>query len=414
MTNKEFKTQIAQAADQEWFKNVSWNFTGTNITGLSAIYEYINQQIEGWEKYETLPQEFTAVKTYFTNVKNNIINFVANIPAYQRNLQQYWQNQIINQPVNRQTIRLVTYNAPEVIFLLKVFSETQQYYQGAYQFLIGNNHNLNSRELLYGAILAYEFTLKDNTKITSRKNAERSSISKLRNDFQKYLTESEQQLSEHLHNANDKFTEYSQAIDNLKTEKEKLFSDWFEETKTDKWQNWYEPALKRVADLEDTYKEKLKLEEPAKYWSERAKQLKTQGWKSFWIVFVFVVAICALLSVILIKTPDFIYASWFGEDKSTAIKWTMVFVTLISFIAYTVRALLKVMFSSFHLSRDCEERHTLTYFYLSLLKDSKVDEKERLLIMQSLFSRAETGLLKDDSSPTMPNDLITKVSQFNK
>jgi len=66
------------------------------------------------------------------------------------------------------------------------------------------------------------------------------------------------------------------------------------------------------------------------------------------------------------------------------------------------------MFSSFHLARDCEERHTLTYFYLSLLKDSKVADSDRQLIMQSLFSRADTGLLKEDSSPTMPNDVVNK------
>jgi hypothetical protein len=29
--------------------------------------------------------------------------------------------------------------------------------------------------------------------------------------------------------------------------------------------------------------------------------------------------------------------------------------------------------------------------------------------MQSLFSRADTGLLKDDSSPTMPNDITGKI-----
>jgi len=28
--------------------------------------------------------------------------------------------------------------------------------------------------------------------------------------------------------------------------------------------------------------------------------------------------------------------------------------------------------------------------------------------MQALFSRAETGLLKDDASPTMPNDFVGK------
>jgi hypothetical protein len=76
---------------------------------------------------------------------------------------------------------------------------------------------------------------------------------------------------------------------------------------------------------------------------------------------------------------------------------------------FAIRAVNKVMFSSFHLARDCEERYTLTYFYLSLLKDSKVDEKDRQLIMQSLFSRAETGLLREDSSPTMPSETLTKL-----
>ena len=69
------------------------------------------------------------------------------------------------------------------------------------------------------------------------------------------------------------------------------------------------------------------------------------------------------------------------------------------------------MFSSFHLARDSDERHTLTYFYLSLLKDenNELDKEEKQLIMQSLFSRADTGLLKEDSSPTMPNDIIGKL-----
>ena len=63
------------------------------------------------------------------------------------------------------------------------------------------------------------------------------------------------------------------------------------------------------------------------------------------------------------------------------------------------------MFSSYHLARDAEERHTLTFFYLALLKDSAVDDEDKKLIMQSLFSRTDTGLLKEDSGPTMPNDI---------
>lgn len=116
------------------------------------------------------------------------------------------------------------------------------------------------------------------------------------------------------------------------------------------------------------------------------------------------------LGKILWTSPEHIYISWFNNDKSAAIRWSIVYITLISFMAFCIRAITKVMFSSFHLARDCEERYTLTYFYLSLLKDSKVDDKDRQLIIQSLFSRAETGLLKDDSSPTMPNDVFNKFN----
>jgi len=127
------------------------------------------------------------------------------------------------------------------------------------------------------------------------------------------------------------------------------------------------------------------------------------------LIFVTIVT-CTLLSLIIFNMPEMITTSLFSEDKSVALKWTFIYVTLMSFLAYFIRVLSKVMFSSFHLARDCEERNTLTYFYLSLLKDSNVADSDRQLIMQSLFSRADTGLLKEDSSPTMPSDMISKLN----
>jgi hypothetical protein len=76
----------------------------------------------------------------------------------------------------------------------------------------------------------------------------------------------------------------------------------------------------------------------------------------------------------------------------------------------THQLLAKLTFSSFHLSRDAEEREQLTHFYLALKKDTAIEPEERQLILQSLFSRADTGLLKDDSSPTMPTSIIEKFS----
>lgn len=415
MTNTEFKKKIAETTDPEWFKNISivFNFSYVNvnqqITGLTAIYEYVNQQIEGWNKVDaTLPRELENSKTYFNQLKNSILQFVNSYHNQTgNNLKSYWRN--IQNVISNTNSFPLPYNIPEAEFLIRVHKENSRYFQGAYVFLIGNNFNINNKDSFFGALLAYEFSQKDNSEIVERRNAEKSSISKIRNDFQKYLTESESIVVDHIKNANDKYEEFIKKIDDLKSEKDTLFNTWFDDTKTTQWQSWYDPTTKRVKELEDTYREKLKLEEPAKYWSERAGKLKIQGWIALTIIILLVGITCWSLAEILWTAPEQIYESWFGDDKSAAIRWSIIYITLISFIAYAIRALTKFMFSSFHLARDCEERHTLTYFYLSLLKDSNVDEKDRQLIMQSLFSRAETGLLKDDSSPTMPSDAIGKI-----
>jgi hypothetical protein len=102
--------------------------------------------------------------------------------------------------------------------------------------------------------------------------------------------------------------------------------------------------------------------------------------------------------------------SFFNDDKSAAIRWSIVFITMMSFLIFGIRALTKVTFSSYHLARDAEERKELTYLYLSMVNENVFDEKDRHLVMQSLFSRADSGLLRDDGGPTMPKDMVSNVT----
>lgn len=60
-------------------------------------------------------------------------------------------------------------------------------------------------------------------------------------------------------------------------------------------------------------------------------------------------------------------------------------------------------------SKDANECYQLTYVYLSLLKEGAVSPEERLIVLQSIFSRSNTGLLKGDSSPTLPDGLTTQL-----
>ena len=196
---------------------------------------------------------------------------------------------------------------------------------------------------------------------------------------------------------------------NLKNEKESEFSEWFEKTKNEEWQKWYDEKTETLKKLEETYEAKLKLEKPAKYWSKKSTTYYQQGNTAKTLLFGIIGVSSLLLALILIISPDWIFNTVFQGNSLAVVRWSIVFITLISLIAFSVRALTKYMFSSYHLARDAEERHTLTFFYLALLKDTDVKDEDRKLILQSLFSRVETGLLKEDSSPTMPSDGISKL-----
>jgi hypothetical protein len=383
--------------------NISLDFEG-----LSNLHRFFSQQLNGWEKRpDDLPKELEDSKTYFENSEKNIGEYVKtriNLP------ESHLASDFINikpQFVNNIN-KIFTYDCPEVDFLIDVNAKHPSAFINAYNYLTGTfNQYINSKDMFNGYLLAYEFSLKDITQITERRNKEKPSINKIRADFQSSLTESENQLTEYLKGATDKYQEFGTSLEEFKTDKEKTYSDWFINTKGD-FESFTTESYNHVADLEKTYKEKLKLEEPAKYWADRASNLKRQGWITLLILIFFVLIVVSSLGKLLWNTPEQIYTSFFDDDKSAAIRWSIIYVTFISFMAFCIKAISKVMFSSFHLARDSEERHTLTYFYLSLLKDASVDEKDKQLIMQSLFSRAETGLLKDDSSPTMPNDMVGK------
>jgi hypothetical protein len=101
---------------------------------VSAIYEYVNQQLSGWEKFDNLPNELNQSKVYFTKIKNAIIQFVNNhVQSNASNLNVLWQNQI-NNIISNLNQKPLPYNIPHVEFLLKIFQETHSYFQGVYYF----------------------------------------------------------------------------------------------------------------------------------------------------------------------------------------------------------------------------------------------------------------------------------------
>lgn len=411
MTTTEIRKIIAKSEEPKWFNSVEVTIEYPHIEfsqtlkGFSAIHKFVTQQINGWEKYESIPTVLNSSKQHFTNLKNRLDNFInAHQTQTEGNLENYWRNEIGQLQSNT---NFYTYDSAYTAFLIDINNQLPNSTTGAYNYINKINTNLNDRNNFIGSVLAYEFDLKDKTELTERRKKEKVSFSKIKNDLRSQLSESETQLTEHLTNANQDYKKYVALIDKFKSDKETLFDEWYEGTDEEKG------VKDKISELKNTYEELLRLKEPADYWDKRAKKLSTQGWISFAALILFIGIVIWSLGELLWKTPEQIYTSFFDEDKSAAIRWSIIYVTFISFMAFCIKAITKVMFSSFHLARDSEERNTLTYFYLSLLNDSNIEKEDRQLIMQSLFSRADTGLLKDDSGPKMPNDFAGKIFRGN-
>jgi hypothetical protein len=412
MNTREFRKRIAESKLPEWFNSVSIKINYPQVDlkiellGLSSIHDFFSKQVIGWQEISSLPVEFQQSLNHFIQQIQNIERFLENCTDLEdENLISNQWNNTRNQICSQNNY--FTFDVPKSKFLLRIHTTNSEYFPGAYSYIIGQFRSSNKNDFI-GSLLAYEFDSKDSSELGKRVDSERITIKQLRTDFQHQINQTETQLTEHLTNSTKAYQDYILTIDKLKEEKEALFNSWYENSQNDF--NIFDTLSKtKISELQKIYEEKLRLEKPAEYWSKRALLLKKEGWKSIHWLIGLVAFACLTLYLLLWLTPEGMLLSFIKGDAQ-AIRWSIIYVTFISFLAFGIRTLNKVAFSSFHLARDSEEREQLTYVYLALKKDSAIDEKDRLLILQSLFSRAETGLLKEESGPTMPNDWSNRLT----
>ncbi|WP_028891337.1 DUF6161 domain-containing protein [Tenacibaculum sp. 47A_GOM-205m] len=420
MTTTELRKKIAETELPDWFNSATANISYPHINfsieleGFSSIHKWLSEQINGWEEYGSLPNEFEQSKRHFVNLKTRIENFINSHynQTNSGNLDSYWRQESGQLSSNS---KFFTSDSPYTLFLIDIHQNKPDSFQGAYYYVVGSYRASNRNDFI-GSLLAYEFESKDYSEIINRRSKEKSSISKLRNKFQEQLTESEKDLTEHLINANTEYKNYVEAIDTLKNNKETLINDWFEGNDENdgikkELIKFFEESKGRRENLEIAYDKKLELSKPARYWQTKAR-IYFKNYKTARTILMVLIGFCAiLLGAILIVAPDYIFKQVFNGNEVTIVRWSLIFIAFLALMAFAIRAVNKIMFSSLHLSRDAEERHALTFVYLSLLNEqgTSMDSEDRKLILQSLFSRSETGLLKEDSGPTMPNDFISKI-----
>ncbi len=410
MTLEEFKNKVAESPNVDKLNgrivnlNYQHIYYNNSLTGITAIYEFLAQQIEGFKSAaatKRLPSELASVLDTFERCKTAIIRIVSNATS-----ESEWVT-TVKDPLEKDRPVKFLYDSPQTIFLINLHNEQPDFYAGAYEFITSNNLQNIQKKMLIGYLLAYEFYSTEYSVLTHRTSADIISIEKMKNDFNKYLTNSESHLSKYLAEGYKKVTTTTKNIDDLVEDKKNNYDKWFKST-SEKFSGYFAETTKKMLDLENLYQEKLKLEAPAKYWQNRALALRREGFRWLYGLIASLLIAVAILVWVLVQISDGTIEKLFSNTGS-AIKWSVVLITIISFLAYAIRTFSKLTFSSFHLFRDAQEREQLTYVYLALKKEKGIDQTERHLIMQSLFSRSDSGLLKDDGSPTMPGNIVDKL-----
>lgn len=181
----------------------------------------------------------------------------------------------------------------------------------------------------------------------------------------------------------------------------------FEEIKVE-FDIWIEEKNKRLAELEETYKNKLSLEAPEELWNNVASDHEKNAKK--WQCRLLITS--CLLILVLAELIRVIYS--FSLEKLNQIPFlseTFILISVISFFIYIIRVLVKLIISNQHLSVEYKQKAALTRFYQALTyAGNEIDKEEKLIIMNALFSKSDSGLVKTDGS----NDMDTLLAVLSK
>ncbi|WP_323845295.1 DUF6161 domain-containing protein [Microbulbifer magnicolonia] len=401
-------------------KNINVQFkdvTGKQFKfeGLRELREFLSGEVSYWrEQHDEIAKsqkQFHGHVTFYSTLESAVRSIDGWLKKAEESEQEDLQGEMAE--LQRQLLR---YTANS--FLWSGHPLTAQYVEihkqhnhaVASKFLDyvvkGVPSSLESKDGFLGAMYGYEFVHQDSD-LVKRRNAERISLGHLRNQMEEATTK----LIGEAENFKSEFKEWD----------ESARDDWTEWTgeaqgqhsgaqdeRRDEFMRFMDGCNTRIDGLEKTYEEKLRLAGPAEYWRKAGNRYGIQG--GLWML-----ALIASVVLGLVYFSSY-FNSWLAGKQIgiqlNTLQGVLMFGTVVAVYAFLVKTLSRLTFSAFHLMRDAQEREQLTYLYLALVNDKKIDEASRDLVLQSLFSRSESGLLAGESGPTMPTvgDMIRSVS----
>jgi len=360
------------------------------FTSFEKFREFMTKQYEFWKEIKNPGPSVQQIISHFSKIIAKINNALN--ATVEQQVQQNIENAISF--AKRNTFPSI-YADTDIARLIVKYQNNHDAVTGIAHYLQGAYNNQNNFWYTRGFIEAY---------LTQELGA---SFYQVAASNQKELADFRTTYVEELNQLHLQFdTKMKQIEQDSETFKREM-SSWAESVKNET-QSFLQQKQQNLEQLEETYREKLRLEGPAKYWDSLNKHYHERG--IFWVKWVVCLTVLLLIGLVIIlyTSPDALFPKE-SQFSFNSFKGTFIFVLMTSVAVYLITLFTKLAISSFHLSRDAKERYQMTYVYLSLINENAIHETERGIVLSSIFSRADTGLLKGDSSPAFPDSALSQI-----
>ena len=148
------------------------------------------------------------------------------------------------------------------------------------------------------------------------------------------------------------------------------------------------------------YSKKLKVEKPAEFMKQKSDEYLKSSKK--WALASIGLVILLLIILGLIINPKINIGKKVIEislfNTQIPIYQSIILLAMVCLIIYMLRVFIKLTISSKHLSEEYKQKYILTYFYLSLISEGKLNNELGDSIISKLFTKADTGLIKNDTN----------------
>lgn len=369
---------------------------------IDYFYRFMEEEKQFWSNYNS--GQFAQIHNHFKTIVELLVqatNYQNSNPSQAYNL----INNAINKANENSWVKI--YSTTHLAkYLTEQYDINQNQGEAALHYIIhGQIANISNKEFLKGILNT--FIWEEQKQLLSPKiTAQKKALTQLKNTFSKDRDELYGDFKIKHREVSDTYNAFKEEMEAWRNELSVSTKEYVDHNQNELSQFVLDKQAE-LKNLESLYQEKIMLEAPATYWDELSKHYHNKGnqWRNWAIVATSILSI--VLLVILFWKPETIFEG--NQFTANSIKASLLLVLFTSIAIYLIRLFVLLAQSAYHLSRDAKERYQLTYVYLALIKEKGATEAERSIILQALFSRADTGLLKGDSSPTMPDGMLSQI-----